>query len=91
MDDQSNPSTSILEPIHNQQCQNSDFQLNSTNQSGMMVHVVPYDDLRSKCSATGIHPFETSASFKKNPPIPIFNFVIDNRTFEIIEDNTGKP
>lgn len=28
-------------------------------------------------------------SFKQNPPIPIFNFIIDNVTLEIIQDKTG--
>lgn len=37
------------------------------------------------------HPWETYSSFHDNPPIPVFNYVIDNKTLKIIEDLTGKP
>ena len=36
------------------------------------------------------HPFADSAYFEKNPPIPIFNFVINNQTGAIEEDRTGQ-
>ena len=37
------------------------------------------------------HPHDNIEKYKKNPPIPIFNYTISNTTFQIIEDNTGKP
>jgi hypothetical protein len=37
------------------------------------------------------HPFEGYDNFKKHPPIPVFNYIIDNKTMAIIEDRTGKP
>ena len=37
------------------------------------------------------HPHSEYSKFKKNPPIPILNIVIDNKTLEILEDNTGQP
>lgn len=38
-----------------------------------------------------VHPFEEYENFKKHPPIPVFNYIIDNKTMTIIEDRTGKP
>jgi len=38
-----------------------------------------------------VHPFEEYDQFKKHPPIPVFNYIIDNKTMTIIEDRTGKP
>ena len=37
------------------------------------------------------HPYEEYEDFNRNPPIPVYNFIIDNVTLEIIEDQTGKP
>ena len=37
------------------------------------------------------HPYSTYKLFNKNPPIPVFNYVISNKTLEIIEDKTGQP
>ena len=37
------------------------------------------------------HPYDKKNLFDKQPPIPVFNFMIDNRTGKIIEDLTGKP
>lgn len=37
------------------------------------------------------HPFETYESFNLNPPIPLFNYIIDSRTEKIIEDKTEQP
>jgi len=38
-----------------------------------------------------VHPHAEYSDFKKNPPIPILNIVIDNRTLEIVEDRAGQP
>lgn len=37
------------------------------------------------------HPLASTDYYKSNPPIPIWNIVIDNETLEIVEDHTGKP
>ena len=36
------------------------------------------------------HPFDSYEDFSHHPPIPIFNYIIDNKTGEIIEDKTGQ-
>ena len=36
------------------------------------------------------HPYAKSEYFKMHPPIPIFNYIIDNATGKIIEDKTGE-
>ena len=38
-----------------------------------------------------VHPHEHYEDFSINPPIPVFNYIIDNKTLEIIEDKTGQP
>jgi hypothetical protein len=38
-----------------------------------------------------IHPFEEYNDFKKHPPIPVFNYIINSKTGELIEDKTGQP
>lgn len=37
------------------------------------------------------HPYSTYKLFNENPPIPVFNYVISNKTLEILEDKTGQP
>lgn len=37
------------------------------------------------------HPYDSKLYFQKNPPIPMWNVVIDNKTLNIIENNTGQP
>ena len=37
------------------------------------------------------HPFDDCETFKKHPPIPVMNFIIDSRSGEIIEDRIGQP
>jgi len=52
-------------------------------------HTTPpvFDALSSK----PVHPHEHYEDFCVNPPIPVFNYIIDNKTLEIIEDRTGQP
>jgi hypothetical protein len=38
-----------------------------------------------------IHPFEEYEDFHENPPIPVFNYIINSKTGELIEDKSGKP
>lgn len=38
-----------------------------------------------------VHPFEEYDDFHENPPIPVFNYIINSKTGELIEDKTGKP
>lgn len=35
------------------------------------------------------HPHEDHDDFEHNPPMPMFNFIIDNKTLEVVEDKTG--
>jgi hypothetical protein len=37
------------------------------------------------------HPLEDYDYFSEHPPIPTFNYIINSKTLEIIEDLTGKP
>lgn len=38
-----------------------------------------------------LSPFHPSSQFYRNPPIPIFNYIISNSTYKIAEDRTGSP
>ena len=42
-------------------------------------------------SSTLAHPFDDCDRFKKHPPIPVMNFIIDSQTGEILEDLIGQP
>lgn len=45
----------------------------------------------SEPKKTPVHPFEEYDDFKKHPPIPVFNYIINSKTGELIEDKTGEP
>ena len=36
-------------------------------------------------------PYAETDLYDQNPPIPLFNYIIDPHTFEILEDRTGQP
>lgn len=38
-----------------------------------------------------VHPLADPLYFQKNPPIPEFNYIVDQNTLEIVQDLTGQP
>jgi len=38
-----------------------------------------------------VHPFEEYDDFHDHPPIPAFNYIINSKTGELMEDRTGQP
>ena len=40
---------------------------------------------------TNDHPYSETFSYDQNPPVPLFNYIIDPNTLEIIQDLTGQP
>lgn len=55
--------------------------------------VTPKDEFFVKADPepSPIHPYAETEYYEFSPPIPEFNFIIDPKTLEIIEDLTGKP
>jgi len=49
------------------------------------------DDKINQPKPSEIHKYAETDYFEFNPPIPIFNYIIDPVTLEITEDLTGKP
>lgn len=37
------------------------------------------------------HPLDSMDYFRRHPPIPIFNFIIENENGQIVKDCTGNP
>ena len=53
--------------------------------------VMSIPDQATSPETTEIHPFDDCDTFKKNPPIPVMNLIIDSRTGQILEDRNGLP
>ena len=51
----------------------------------------PLNQPLDSTSSTSSHPFDDCDRFKKHPPIPVMNFIIDSKTGEILEDRIGQP
>lgn len=63
--------------------------IQKTNHSNSISFFESTQSLESK--KTPLHPFEEYDDFKKHPPIPVFNYIINSKTGELIEDKTGEP
>lgn len=38
-----------------------------------------------------VHRYADPLYFLKNPPIPVFNYIVDQKTLKIVQDLTGQP
>ena len=49
------------------------------------------DQKKEKDQSKITHPYDDVNYYNNHPPIPMFNYIIDNCTLNIIEDKTGQP
>jgi hypothetical protein len=67
-----------------------DINININNQIGKEICELASKTSLNLSNKEFSHPFETYEFFSHHPPIPVFNFIIDSKTGEIIEDKTGQ-
>lgn len=82
--------SSSLETNVSEQQQVTNVQSTLTSTSQQPISFFEETD-SSELKKTPIHPFEEYDDFKKHPPIPVFNYTINSKTGELIEDKTGEP
>jgi len=46
---------------------------------------------RPRTDMVTVHPLQEYDDFQDHPPVPLFNYIIDNKTGQIKEDRTGRP
>lgn len=71
--------------------QNQNKTTNSKSKKRHMEEFTFFDESHKRNNQQPVHPYEEYEDFCENPPIPEFNYIIDNKTLKIIEDKTGQP